>query len=158
MILEELIKKIILLLSKILRDMSIAELFEGGERTQDKGHFKNLVLIANADGHLDDLEIVLLHKLGRKIGLTYTQIGTIMDDPKKYTVIPPVSKDERFEMLIDLIRIMIADNVIEPAELKLVEKFAVQIGYKSIDDVDVESVIALIVRGEDNDTIITELD
>ena len=137
--------------------MSIAEIFESGERTQDKGHFKNLVLIANVDGHLDDTEILVLNKIGRRIGLTYTQIGTIMDDPKKYTVIPPVSKDERFEMLIDLVRIMIADNVIETREMKLVERFAIQLGYKSIDDVDVESVIALIVRGEDNDTILTEL-
>ena len=146
-----------LLLCKILRDMSIAEIFESGERTQDKGHFKNLVLIANADGHLDDTEIATLHKIGRKIGLTHTQIGAIMDNPKQYAVIPPVSKDERFEMLIDLVRIMLADNVIADQEMKLVERFAVQLGYKSIEDVDVESVIALIVRGEDNDTIITEL-
>ncbi len=137
--------------------MSIAEIFESGERTQDKGHFKNLVLIANADGNLDDTEILALHKIGRRIGLTYSQIGTIMDDPKKYPVIPPISKDERFEMLIDLVRIMIADNIIEDREMKLVERFAIQLGYKSIDDVDVESVIALIVRGEDNDTILTEL-
>jgi len=146
-----------LLLCKILIDMSIAEIFEGGERTQDKGHFKNLVLIANVDEHLDDVEIVVLHKIGRRIGLTYTQIGTIIDDPKKYTVIPPISKDERFEMLIDLVRVMVADNVIDDKEMALVERFAIQLGYRSIEDIDVESVIALIARGEDNDTIITEL-
>ncbi|MFD1552366.1 hypothetical protein DNU06_10960 [Putridiphycobacter roseus] len=137
--------------------MSIAELFEGGERTQDKGHFKNLVLLANADGHLDDVEITLLYKLGRRIGLTYTQIGTIMDDPKQYSIIPPSSKDERFEMLLDLVRVMVIDNEIDPSETKMMERFVVQLGYRSLDDLDIESIVALIKRGEDNDTIMTEL-
>ncbi|MFK8045400.1 MAG: hypothetical protein AB8B72_07890 [Crocinitomicaceae bacterium] len=137
--------------------MSIAELFEGGERKQDKGQFMNLVLLANADGHLDDVEVTLLYKLGRRIGLTYTQIGTIMDDPKQYNVIPPVNKDERFEMLLDLVRVMVIDNEIDPQEIKLMENFVVQLGYKSLEDLDIESIIALIKRGEDNDTIITEL-
>ncbi|MFK8038241.1 MAG: hypothetical protein AB8B74_08135 [Crocinitomicaceae bacterium] len=137
--------------------MSIAQLFEGGERTQDKGQFMNLVLLANADGHLDDTEIALLYKLGRKIGLTYTQIGTIMDDPKAHYMIPPVSKDERFEMLLDLVRMMVIDSKIDPQEMNLMENFVVQLGYKSMEDIDFESIVALIKRGEDNDTILTEL-
>lgn len=137
--------------------MSIAELFEGGERTQDKGQFMNLVLLANADGHLDDVELTLLYKIGRQIGLTYTQIGTIIDDPKGHYIIPPTSKDERLEMLLDLVRVMVIDNEIDPKEMKLMENFVVQLGYKSLDDIDLESIVALIKRGEDNDTIITEL-
>lgn len=137
--------------------MSIADLFESGERTQDKGQFMNLVLLANVDGELDDVEITLLYKLGRKIGLTFTQIGSIMDDPKKQFVIPPAGRDERFELLIDLVRVMVVDNEIDPKEMRLMENFVVQLGYKSLDDVDVESIVALIKRGEDNDTIITEL-
>ena len=34
--------------------MSIASFFESGERTQDKGHVKNLVLLAQVDGHVTD--------------------------------------------------------------------------------------------------------
>jgi hypothetical protein len=41
--------------------------------------------------------------------------------------------------------------------MQLMNRFVVQLGYKSIDDIDLESIIALIKRGEDNDTIITEL-
>ncbi len=137
--------------------MSIAQLFESGERTQDKGQFMNLVLLANADGVLDDSEVTLLFKLGRQIGLTYTQIGNIIDDPKGHYVIPPAGKDERFEMLLDLVRVMVVDNQIDPQEIKLMENFVVQLGYKSLDDLDIESIVALIKRGEDNDTILTEL-
>ncbi|HIP36841.1 MAG TPA: TerB family tellurite resistance protein [Crocinitomix sp.] len=137
--------------------MSIAKYFESGERQQDLGHFRNLVLIANVDGHLDERELGLLFKIGHHIGLTNTQIGEIMDHPKDYAVIPPISKDERMEMIIDMIRMMVSDGKIVEGEEKLIERYAVKLGYKSIDDVDVESIIALIERGEDNDTIITEL-
>jgi len=137
--------------------MSIADIFQTGERKQDIGHFRNLVLIAEVDGVIDDTELLLLRKIGQHIGLSYTQIGTILDNPKQFQVIPPFGKDERFEMMIDLIRMMHVDGIDDERELKLLEKFAVQIGYRSLDDVDVESVIALIDRGEDNDTIITEL-
>ncbi len=137
--------------------MSIADYFQTGERKQDLGHFRNLVLIANVDGHLDDHEILLLFKIGHSIGLTNTQIGEIMDNPDHYAVIPPLSKDDRMEMIIDMIRMMLADGEVEENEEKLLRRYAVQIGYKSIDDVDIESIIALIARGEDNDTIISEL-
>ncbi|MDX1350455.1 MAG: hypothetical protein R3279_09420 [Putridiphycobacter sp.] len=137
--------------------MSIADLFEGGERTQDKGQFMNLVLLASADGVIDDSELTLLYKIGRQIGLTYTQIGMIIDDPKSYPVIPPIGKDERLEMLLDLVRVMVVDNEIDPREMKLMHNFVVQLGYKSLEDIDIESIVALIKRGEDNDTIITEL-
>ena len=137
--------------------MSIADIFQTGERRQDLGHFKNLVLIAQVDGHVDDSELVLLRKIGMHIGLTYAQIGAIIDEPSGFNVAPPASKDERFENMIDLVRMMHVDGIDDEKELKLLERFAVQIGYRSLDDVDVESIIALIERGEDNDTIITEL-
>jgi len=137
--------------------MSFADLYQTGERKQDMGHFRNLVLLAQVDGIIDDSELLLLNKIGQSIGLTYTQIGNILDNPKDYNVMPPVSKDERYENMIDLIRMVIADSMIDEKEAVMLERFAVQIGYKDIDDVDVESIVALINRGEDNDTIITEL-
>ena len=137
--------------------MSIADLYQTGERKQDMGHFRNLVLLAQVDGKIDDTELVLLNKIGQRIGLSYTQIGTILDDPKGFNVMPPVSKDERYENMIDLIRMVVADSVIDKKEIALLERFAVQIGYRDLEDIDLESIVALIKRGEDNDTIITEL-
>ena len=137
--------------------MSLADLYQTGERKQDMGHFRNLVLLAQVDGIVDDSELLLLNKIGQRIGLTYTQIGNILDDPKGYNVMPPASKDERYENMIDLIRMVMADSIIDEKEMVLLERFAVQIGYKDIEDIDVESIVALINRGEDNDTIITEL-
>ncbi len=137
--------------------MSLADLYQTGERKQDMGHFRNLVLLAQVDGIVDDSELLLLNKIGQRIGLTYTQIGNILDNPKGYNVMPPVSKDERYENMIDLIRMVMADSIFDEKEMVLLERFAVQIGYRDLEDIDVESIVALINRGEDNDTIITEL-
>lgn len=137
--------------------MSLADLYQTGERKQDMGHFRNLVLLAQVDGIVDDSELLLLNKIGQRIGLSYTQIGNILDNPNDYNVMPPVSKDDRYENMIDLIRMVMADSIIDEKETVLLERFAIQIGYKDIEDIDVESIVALINRGEDNDTIITEL-
>lgn len=137
--------------------MSIAELFENGERKQDKGHFRNLVMIAEADGVVADSEKELLDELGRKLGLTEEQISDIKKNPENYRITPPVSRTERFEQMIELIQMVQIDGKVDDAEMNLLERVAVGIGYKDLDDVDVESILALIVRGEDTDVIITEL-
>ena len=56
---------LILLLQKKRIEMSIEKLFETGERMQDRSHFRNMVLIAKADGVISEQEVALLHKMGQ---------------------------------------------------------------------------------------------
>lgn len=137
--------------------MSIASFFESGETTQDKGHVKNLVLLAQVDGHVSDEELVLIHKIGRKVGLTYAQIGEIIDNPKLVEVIPPVSKVERLEHMIDMVNIIHVDGIIDSKEMNLLAKFAIQIGFTSIQDAHVTDILDRIKEGKDRDTIVSEL-
>jgi uncharacterized tellurite resistance protein B-like protein len=137
--------------------MSIANLFENGERKQDKGHFRNLVLIANSDGELSPKEADLLSEIGTKLGLSNPQIDDIKLNPKNYPINPPAGKEERFEQIINLIQMIQADGEVKDEEMNLLERVAVGIGYKDLDEVDVESILALIIRGEDVEVIITEL-
>ena len=137
--------------------MSIADLFEHGERTQDKSHFRNLVVIAHSDGNLSDVEEQLLQEIGSDLGLTAEQIADVKNNPDKYPVHPPANRTERFEQIVDLIQMVQADGNVDDKEMKVLEKVAVKIGYQSLDEVDVESILALIVRGEDMEVIIQEL-
>ena len=133
--------------------MSIAQLFESGERTQDKGHFKNLVLIANADGVVTEDEQNLLNRIGRNIGLNDAQIKDIIANPSQFSVIPPVSKVERLEQMVQLIKMMQVDGNVDENEYKLLELLAVRLGFDSINDVDVKKALALLAKGEDTETI-----
>lgn len=134
--------------------MSIAELFESGERTQDKGHFKNLVLIANADGKVTEDEQKLLNRIGKKIGLNEEQIKSIQENPSQFSVIPPISKVERLEQMVQLIKMMQVDGNIDSHEYSLIEILAVRLGFNSIDDVDVEKTLTYLTDGMDTDTIV----
>lgn len=129
--------------------MSIAQIFESGERTQDKGHFKNLVLIANADGIVTEEETKLLNRIGKNIGLNKEQIDSIKENPSQFTIIPPVSKVERLEQMVQLIKMMKADGTIDKHEYNLLEILAIRLGFKSINDVDVNKALNLLEEGED---------
>jgi uncharacterized tellurite resistance protein B-like protein len=124
--------------------MSIASYFESGETTQDKGHVKNLVLLAQADGHVSDEELILIHRIGRHVGLTYRQIGEIIDEPNKYSVIPPVSKVERMEHMAHMVDLIQIDGVIDEKEMSLIAKFAVQIGFEDVQDGHVDEVLEML--------------
>lgn len=137
--------------------MSIAQLYENGERQQDRGHFRNMVLIAKADGVLDPKEKELLHKIGSNIGLTDEQIMDIMRNPENYPYTPPFEKEERYEQVINLIEMAHIDGSIADSEMKVLERVILEIGFRSVDDVDIESILAMVIRGEDMDIIIDEL-
>lgn len=137
--------------------MSIEQIFESGERKQDRSHFRNMVMIAKADGVILKEEKELLHKMGQKLSLSESQVNEIIANPEKLEINPPVSAEERFEQIIQLIRMVHIDGKVDDSEMRVLERVAIGIGYRNLDDIDVESIIALLVRGEDTDTIIDEL-
>jgi len=137
--------------------MSIEELFETGERKQDRSHFRNMVLIAKADGVITADERNLLHKMGQSLSLSEEQVAEIIKNPNKLSIVPPVSREERFEQMIELVRMVQIDGKIDDKEMDVLERVAVGIGYEDLDDVDVESILAMIIRGEDTETILGDL-
>lgn len=137
--------------------MSIEELFETGERKQDRSHFRNMVLIAKADGVITEDERNLLHKMGHSLSLSEEQVAEIIKNPNKLSIVPPVSREERFEQMIELVRMVQVDGKIDDKEMDVLERVAVGIGYEDLDDVDVESILAMIIRGEDTETILGDL-
>lgn len=137
--------------------MSIEELFETGERKQDRSHFRNMVLIAKADGVITKDERNLLHKMGQSLSLSEEQVAEIIKNPNKLSIVPPVSREERFEQMIELVRMVQVDGKIDDKEMDVLSRVAVGIGYEDLDDVDVESILAMIIRGEDTETILGDL-
>ena len=137
--------------------MSIASLFQTGERKQDISHFRNMVMIAASDGEISPEELNLLRKIGKQISLSKDQIDEIINSSATYPMTPPSSREERFEQIVNLVQMVVSDGKIEDSEINILERIAVGIGYKDLDEVDVESIMALIQRGEDTETIIEEL-
>jgi uncharacterized tellurite resistance protein B-like protein len=137
--------------------MEIEELYESGERKVDRSHFRNLVMIAKADGPMGIEEKNLLEKIGAHIGLSTEQIQGIIKNPKQFSSNTPYNREERFEQMINLVQMAQIDGNISEKEMHVLERVAVGIGFKSLDDVDIESILALISRGEGTAGIMDEL-
>ena len=75
--------------------MSVADLFESGLHKNNKGHYRNLLMLALADGKMSPEEEKILYETGINIGLSSAQIEEINAKPMEYPTHPPLGKVER---------------------------------------------------------------
>jgi uncharacterized tellurite resistance protein B-like protein len=107
---------------------TIAQIFESGEQSADKGHFKNLVMLARVDGQVEEHEKSLLSRIATRLSLTSEQVKEITENPENYPMIPPVSVEERYERFIQFVKMLYVDGQIDPTEEKLVSKYGTALG------------------------------
>lgn len=122
---------------------TIAQLFESGKQSADKGHFKNLVMLARVDGTVDETESKLLARIAERLSLTDEQVAEIMDNSGSYPMIPPVSKEERYERFIQFIQMICVDGAVDPTEDKLVHKYGIALG---MTEADINEKYPLVLR------------
>ncbi|ASS47823.1 MAG: hypothetical protein A3D31_18645 [Candidatus Fluviicola riflensis] len=115
---------------------SIAHLFESGEQSRQKGHFLNLVMLARVDGIISYQENQLLKRVAQRLSLTEEQVQEIIDNPQDYPMIPPATREERYERFIQLIQVLVADGVSDLKEEQMVKRLGVELGFtpKRIDE------------------------
>lgn len=111
--------------------MSISELYESGVHKHNKGHYRNLLMLAKADGSIDANEEALLDSIGTKIGLSDEQIAEIKKNPENYPTFPPFGKEERIVRYINFIEVIKADGELADAEIALLKKFGIALGFNS---------------------------
>ena len=122
---------------------TIAEQFESGAKKASKGHFNNLIMLARVDGKIDIEEKGLLGRIANRLSLTQDQVQEILDHPENYPMIPPSSKEERFERFIQFVQMMLVDGHVVPSEEKLIGKYGIALGFK---DEDIQNHEAKIVK------------
>jgi uncharacterized tellurite resistance protein B-like protein len=139
--------------------MSIADLFENGEQKQNKGHFRNLVMIAKSDGTVDSAELQLLKNIARKIGLSNEDFDLILENPENYSINPPENKEERHERFYHLVKMVVADEKVAFSEVNKIRKFAVALGYPidKAEDVAIKATRS-VIDGAELDSMSTIID
>lgn len=108
---------------------NIAHLFDSGEQSRQKGHFMNLVMLARIDGTISRQENQLLQRIARRLSLTDEQVKEIVEHPEDYPMIPPVTREERYERFIQLIQLLVADGQADQEEEKLVKRYGIALGF-----------------------------
>lgn len=111
--------------------MSFSNLFDSGEHQRNLGHFASIVKIAGVDGEVNEKEEVLLKRLARKLNISEVEYDKILINPSTYAIHPPHSKEERLELMYDLLRIIFADHVIDHQEEHMLKKYAIGLGFSA---------------------------
>ena len=102
----------------------------------NKEAFVHLVQISKVDGKINKDELELLHKEGKKFGLTDPEIDKMIHSERDHHYHPPYSLEEKFDHLYNIAEMILADDVVKEGEKKMIKRFAIEAGfeYSKIDD------------------------
>ncbi len=117
-----------------------------------KSHIKNLIEVAEADGHFAQVEKELLKSIAKRNGFNEKQISEIHKNLEEIKLVIPEDSKSRFHRFYDLIHMMSIDNEIHDEELKLCSQLALRFGYHrdNVEDL-IKSILSCIEYGRDAD-------
>ena len=113
----------------------------------NKEAFIHLVQISKTDRKISKEELELLHKEGRKFGLTDPEIENLIHSQRSHHYTPPYSLDEKFEHLYQVAQMILADEVVKESEKKMIRKFAIEAGFS---DKTIDKLVELLFEGIKN--------
>jgi hypothetical protein len=134
--------------------MNFADFITHHGKRINKEHFIHLVQVAMIDGKVEKSELALLHKEGRKFGLTDPEIDTILNSEATHNYTPPYSLKDKFTELYNIAGIILADDVITDSERRMIKRYAVAAGFS--DEIIVKLLALLfegIQKGKDEDEL-----
>lgn len=91
-------------------------------------HFKNLVMLAFIDGHLDQQEIDWIYEKGAQVGLSREAVQQVIMTPTNTAYTPPASRTVALHQLLDLVRLSMADGLVLDHERQYCQRVAVKLG------------------------------
>ena len=134
---------------------TIAQQFESGEQSSKKGLFNNLVMLARIDGKVEQSELNLLGRIALRLSLTEEQVNEIIEHPDAYPMIPPSTKEDRYERFIQFVEMICIDGVVDPTEEFLANKYGLALGFTSEEITKIEAeIIEHIKAGKERSEIL----
>ncbi len=118
--------------------------FETRVKKEDQEHFLQLIQIALADGIVDIKETAMLHHFGCKFGFTHLEIDNLIDISSKSAYKHPYKLTVRFEQLYKIMKMVLADGVIDKNEMRLANNFAAVLSFH---ESEIPRLLALLIRG-----------
>jgi len=113
----------------------------------NKEAFLHLIQVSRTDKKISKQEFELLHKEGRKFGLSDPEIDRLIVSERDHHYHQPYSLEDKFEHLYQVAQMILADEVIEESEKKMIRRFAIEAGFN---DNTIEKLIDLLLRGVEN--------
>jgi len=124
--------------------MSILEHFDHPDKKQDKEHFMHLIQIAMANGIIDDVELKMLHRLGKNMGLNDLEIDNLLESTKNSAYHPPYELSKRFDQLYSIVKMVLADDKIDNIEMRMASGLALKSGFA---EAEIAAILNLLIKG-----------
>ena len=109
--------------------MSISDLYPIGLHEENLGHFATIVKLALRDNTIDEQEYNLLKSLRKRLDISKSEFESIIKDPNKYPMNPPVSYEERIERLYDLTKMLFIDRNPVIDKSSIMDRVAIGLGF-----------------------------
>ena len=113
----------------------------------NRENFLRLVQVAMIDGQIKESEHKLLHKEGKKFGLTDPEIDQLIRSETSNNYHPPYSLKDKFEELYNIAEMILADEVVTESEMKMIRHYAISAGFS---DEVIEGLMTLLIEGVAN--------
>jgi len=124
--------------------MSFTDYITNHGRRVNKQAFVHLVQVSKIDDKLNQDEYDLLHKEGKKFGLTDPEIDYLFASESNSHYHAPYSLEEKFEHLYNMGEMILADDVVDEKERRMIKKFAIEAGFS---DSKLAGLAELLIEG-----------
>jgi uncharacterized tellurite resistance protein B-like protein len=142
--------------------MPILDLYEHSDHRKNLAHFATLASLAASDGEINAEEKAVLDRFAFKLNISDHEYKEVMKKENKYPIETPHSGEKRYKRLYEFFQIIFSDHDIDPQELRLVEKYAIGLGFSPKKATELIQKSLAIFKGEiafaDYYTIITRED
>jgi len=124
--------------------MNHLENFDHPQKRKNREYFVHLVRIAKADDVVSNNELELLVRIGKKLGFTDPEIDKLIETTGKFDYEPPIELSKRFDQLYEIVKMTLADGVIDNNELRLARGFATISGFM---ESEIPKLLVLLMSG-----------
>lgn len=127
--------------------MSFTDFITDQGRKINKSYFLTLIQVCRIDGKISQAELEMLHREGRKFGITTPEIDKLIEAESNHEYHTPYSLDEKFEQLYNVAVMILADKVVTEEEKKALRRIATEAGFN---DIAIESLRDILLEGITN--------
>jgi len=137
--------------------MGLFDFFKKDEtENTDKNYLKQLIKVAMSDGNIDDKESAFINKIAKKFELSNADIEEIKINLPDIKFQEPGSSKERFQMVFDLVWLMLIDGNIDVNEIHICSRVAMKMGYEPQIVEDLVNAIKNNIKSDENPELIYE--
>jgi len=128
--------------------MNFSDFITNHGRRVNHEHYLHLIQVSKSDGKIDPEELEILHKEGKRFGLTDPEIDKLIESESQHHYHAPYGLHDKFEHLYNVAGMILADDIITEGELKLIKRFAIEAGFE---DKAIDKLLPILFEGIKNE-------